>query len=103
MIHLNFSLFDRILAATIGGGIFYAISVLTHGGIGGGDIKLVFVLGIWLGSKVLLDVVLAASILGGLIAALLIFTKQKNRKSYFAYGPYFTLTAIIALALSKNL
>lgn len=101
-VHLNLPLADRIIAAVAGGGIFLLISTLTKGGIGGGDVKLVFVLGLWLGTKNLLDVVLAASILGGIAAALLILSKQKNRKSYFAYGPYFTFATVISLALSKN-
>lgn len=100
-IQLNLPLTDRILAAVIGGGIFFVIALITGGGIGGGDIKLVFVLGIWLGSKILLNVVLAASVFGGVIALLLILTKKMNRKSYFAYGPYFTLTTILILTCEK--
>ena len=102
-IHLNLPLLDRILAAAIGGGIFFLISTITKGGIGGGDVKLVFVLGIWLGSAILLDVVIKACILGGAVALIMILTKQKDRTSYFAYGPYFTLTAIYILFCSKIL
>ena len=101
MIHLNFPFIDRIFAAVTGGGIFFVIAMLTGGGIGGGDIKLVFVLGIWLGSKILLNVILAASVFGGIVALLLILTKKMNRKSYFAYGPYFTLTTILILTCEK--
>ncbi len=101
-IHLNLPLLDRITAAVAGGAIFLLISIITHGGIGGGDVKLVFVMGIWLGTKTLLDVILAASIFGGAVAILLIITKQKDRKSYFAYGPYFTLSAIVFLAFIKK-
>ena len=96
-IQLNLPITDRVIAATVGGGIFLAMAFISGGGIGGGDIKLVFVLGIWLGSKILLNLVLAASIFGGVIALILILTKKMNRKSYFAYGPYFTLTAILFL------
>lgn len=101
-INLNLPIEDRMMAALAGGGIFYSISALTKGGIGGGDIKLIFVLGIWLGTKNLLDVILAASIFGGVIAIFLLFTNKIERKSYFAYGPYFTLTAIVLLAFIKK-
>lgn len=101
-IHLNLPLADRILAAIIGGGIFFIISLVTRGGIGGGDVKLVFVLGLWLGSEILLDVVIKACVFGGVIALFMIFTKQKSRTSYFAYGPYFTLTAIYILSCAKS-
>lgn len=102
-VHLDLPLADRILAAILGGGFFLALAAVTRGGIGGGDIKLVFVLGIWLGFDMLLDVVLTGCIVGGVIALILIIAKQKNRASYFAYGPYFTLTAIYFLTCAKNL
>ena len=31
---------------------------------------------------------------GGAAALLMLLTKQKQRKSYFAYGPYFALSGI---------
>ncbi|MBR5914559.1 MAG: prepilin peptidase [Selenomonadaceae bacterium] len=95
-IHLNLPIIDRIVAAVIGGGIFLLMVMLT-GGIGGGDIKLVAVLGIWLGTENLLNVVLIASIVGGICAGIMILTKIKGRKSYFAYGPYFALAAIFII------
>lgn len=101
-VHLDLPLAERILASIFGGGIFFILAAITHGGIGGGDIKLVFVLGIWLGAETLIDVILFASIFGGVCAVLMLLAKQKDRKSFFAYGPYFTLTTLIFLALNKN-
>ena len=100
-VHLNLPLTDRILSAVIGGGIFLLMAFLSNGGIGGGDVKLVFVLGLWLGSKMLINVIFAASIFGGLAAIFLLATKKMNRKSYFAYGPYFTLTTLVILIFSN--
>lgn len=100
-VHLNLPLADRIISAVVGGGIFLILAFVSNGGIGGGDIKLVFVLGLWLGSKILLNVVFLASIFGGIVAVFLIATKQINRKSFFAYGPYFTLTTLVILCLTK--
>ena len=71
-----------------------------HGSIGGGDIKLVAALGLWLGCEKLLAVVLTATIIGGLSALMMILAKQKDRNSYFAYGPYFAFAAIYALLSS---
>ena len=100
-IHLNLPLTDRIISAVVGGGIFLIMAFATHGGIGGGDVKLVFVLGLWLGSATLINVVLWASVFGGVAAVLMILFKQKDRKSFFAYGPYFTLTTLAFLILEK--
>ncbi len=103
LFHLNLPLVDRLSAALISGGIFLLIATLTHGGIGGGDVKLIFVLGIWLGSENLLRVVIMACVLGGIAALLLILINRKNRKSYFAYGPYFALATMYILFCAKTL
>ena len=86
------------LVASIGGGIiFLLIAIITHGGIGGGDIKLIAALGLWFGTEKLISIVTIGLILGGVAAILFLIFGRKNRKSFFAYGPYFTLTAIYFL------
>ena len=87
---------NHVTAALIGGGIFLLLMFATKA-LGGGDVKLIAALGLWLGGEKLLNVVLIGSIAGGIAALLMILFKQKDRSSYFAYGPYFTLTAIYFL------
>ena len=94
---MNLNIIDHAAAALIGGGFFLLLAIFTKGALGGGDVKLVAALGLWLGSENLLNVVIFATIIGGLAATFMIVTKQKDRNSYFAYGPYFTLTAIYFL------
>ena len=94
-IALQQPLLDHLTAAAAGGIIFLLLAILTRGGIGGGDIKLIAALGLWLGTDDLMSVAMAGLILGGIAAFFLILTGKKKRKDYFAYGPYFTLTAII--------
>lgn len=88
-------LINHLLAAIGGGLLFLLLAVLTRGGIGGGDIKLIAALGFWLGTDTLLTVATIGLILGGLAAFFLMITKQKKRNDFFAYGPYFTITAIL--------
>ena len=90
---LGIPLIDRIFAGLVGGVCFFALMILTRNGIGGGDVKLVAALGLWLGAKGLLSTVLTASILGGICAFCLIMTGKKKRTDYFAYGPYFCIAA----------
>lgn len=87
--------FDHLLAAAVGFAVFLAIAVITRGAIGGGDIKLVAALGLWLGSDQLLTVVIAGTILGGLAALVLLATGKRKRGEMFAYGPYFTIAALV--------
>ncbi len=88
------------LAAALGGGLlFLLLAVLTRGGVGGGDIKLIAGLGLWLGVNALLNVVVCGLIAGGLGALFLLIVKHKKRTDTFAYGPFFTLAALLQLYL----
>ena len=91
---------DCMTAAALGGGIFLLLAIISRGALGGGDVKLIFALGFWLGTEKLLSVVIFGTIFGGLAALLMLLAEQKDRKSYFAYGPYFALTAIYFLLAS---
>jgi len=90
----NSLLQENLLAAAVGGGIFLLLAIISKGALGGGDIKLIFGLGMWFGAEKLLNIILYGTILGGISALLMILVKKKSRGSYFAYGPYFTLSAI---------
>ena len=91
---LKLPVLDHLLAALVGGAVFLLLAILTRGGIGGGDIKLIFVLGLWLGSKILLGTILLGFCLGGLAALFFLVTKRKKKRDFFAYGPYFSLAAL---------
>ena len=84
----------------IGGILFLVLAILTRGGIGGGDIKLIAALGLWLGSSQLLDVVAMGLIAGGIGAFLLMKFAHKKKTDTFAYGPFFTVAALLQLFVS---
>ena len=96
-LHLQLPLTEHLAAALGGGLLFFLLAVATHGAIGGGDIKLVAALGLWLGVRPLLSVIAYGFMAGGAAALFLLLTKQKDRRSYFAYGPYFALSAVAIL------
>ncbi|MBR1859024.1 MAG: prepilin peptidase, partial [Selenomonadaceae bacterium] len=88
--HLNLPILNHLAAALLGGVIFLILALITKGGIGGGDIKLVAVLGLWFGIDDLLFIVVAASIMAGVAALIMIIFTKKSRRDYLAYGPYFS-------------
>ena len=75
-------------------GIFLLFAILTRGGIGGGDIKLIGALGLWLGTEKLLLVIFLGCLLGGLFALLALLTGRKKRGEAIPYAPGFTLAAL---------
>ena len=93
-VHLQLPLGEHVAAASGGGLLFFLLAVITKGAIGGGDIKLVAVMGLWFGYQSLLVIIIYGFLAGSAAALLMLLTKQKQRKSYFAYGPYFALSGI---------
>jgi prepilin signal peptidase PulO-like enzyme (type II secretory pathway) len=79
--------------------LFLLIALVTRGGIGGGDIKLVGALGLFLGQSGIIFTVVCGIIAGGIVSLFLLLTKRKNRKDAIAYGPYFAVAAMLALFL----
>ena len=87
---LDQSLLERLLSAFIGGSVFFILRILTKKGLGGGDVKLVATLGLWLGAE-LIPTLLNGAILGGISALFLLLSGLKSRTDFFAYGPYLCL------------
>lgn len=93
---LPHSLTQRLLA---GGGalLFFALlAILGRGALGGGDVKLMAVLGIWLGMHGIVSTACTGFIVGGVAAALLLLFRLRTRKDYFAFGPYLIIGAASA-------
>lgn len=81
---------------------FYIIAYLT-GGMGGGDIKLIAIAGLLLGYKATLVAFFIASLLGGSMAIYLLLTKQKDRKSLIAFGPYLCIGVYFAYLYGNDI
>ncbi len=79
-----------------GGGLFLLIAVLSGGAMGGGDIKLMAVLGLWLGWRQILLVSFFAFILGAAVSLGLIVLGRKNKKDYISFGPFIALAALLS-------
>jgi leader peptidase (prepilin peptidase)/N-methyltransferase len=90
-------LLPHLAAAAAGGIISLLFAIITRGGIGGGDIKLLAALGLWLGPEKLLSTAVGGIILGGILALSLLLAHKKNRKEKIPFGPGFALTAILCL------
>jgi len=84
---------DTITSAILGfvafGGLFYVLFQVSSGRwIGGGDVKLGFVMGAWLGGILPnLLVIFVASLLGTTIALVLLLTHRAGLKTKIPFGP----------------
>jgi len=79
--------------------VMLIFAVVSGGGIGGGDVKLLAVIGLWLGVDLSLLVFVTGAVLGGVYSLFLLITKRAGKGGAFPYGPFYTISAIVTLAL----
>ena len=70
---------DMGIAAVGGGAFMLLLAVVSRGGMGGGDIKLVAGLGLWLGWKLTMVMLMVSFIIGGLGGGLLLVLRVKKQ------------------------
>ncbi|MEW5921991.1 MAG: prepilin peptidase [Bacillota bacterium] len=96
LLHPNISLTVAIFGMLAGGGLFYLIAVLSKGGMGGGDIKLMAVLGLTSGWPLVLVVFLLAFLLGAAVGLVLLIAGKKTRRDPLPFGPFLALAFFIS-------
>lgn len=100
-------LLDAALGAAIFGGFFYLIAVIVPAGMGGGDVKLAFVLGTFLGYVGAPGVVLAGMflsfLLGGVIGLIAMMLTGGDRKMQIPFGPFLAAGTTLAIFVGQGL
>ncbi|MCE5211183.1 MAG: prepilin peptidase [Deltaproteobacteria bacterium] len=91
---------EALLGLLIGGGVLLAIALVyelisKREGMGGGDIKLLAMIGGFLGWKSLLFILLFSSLLGAIVGLTLIIIKKQDMKYAVPFGP-FLAAAVVA-------
>ncbi len=86
-----------------GGGLFYAIAVLSKGGMGGGDIKLMAMVGALMGWKSVFLTIFLGSLTGALFGIVLMVTQGKGRKTKIPFGPFLALGTLITLFYGQEI
>lgn len=90
---------EALLGVLLGGGTLYLVAVgyeLATGreGMGGGDIKLLAMLGAFLGWKSLLFILLGSSLLGAVVGISLMAAKGEDMKYAVPFGPFLSAAAV---------
>ena len=89
---------EHLIAAAAAGGFFFVVVLAYPGGMGMGDVKLVAVLGLYLGASVIPALVVAL-LAGTLVGAVIIARKgaKAGRKTAVPFGPFLALGGIVGL------
>jgi leader peptidase (prepilin peptidase)/N-methyltransferase len=88
---------ELLLSAFAAGGFLLVAALLSPSGLGMGDVKLAFVLGLFLGRSVAVAIVvgLVSSAIPALV--LMLIHGRKARKMHLALGPFLALGGMVAL------
>ena len=90
-------IFNSFLGAIVSGGMLLILSLLSKGGIGMGDVKLLACTGLYFGFYNAMAVVIVATILSGLFAIALLITKKYKQESSIPFAPFIFLGSFITL------
>lgn len=95
---------ERLIAAGAAGLFFFLAWYVKPGGMGFGDVKLVAVLGLFLGRSVAVAV-FAALIAGVLVGAVIMRRRgvAEGRKTAVAFGPFLALGGVVAVLAGEPL
>ncbi|MFJ7933528.1 prepilin peptidase [Sporosarcina sp. NPDC096371] len=93
---------DSLLGALIGFSVLYIIAVVSKGGMGGGDIKLFFVIGLMLGTVLTLLTLFVAALIGTIAGMIILKRAGKGRKTPIPFGPSIAVAAVIVYFWGAN-
>jgi leader peptidase (prepilin peptidase)/N-methyltransferase len=93
---------DSLLGILAGGGSLYLVAVVYEQlakkeGMGGGDIKLLAMIGAFLGWKAVLPVIFFSSLMGTLVGVPVMLIKKTGSKLAIPFGPFLAAAALFYL------
>ena len=92
---------DALIGVVIGGGVLWLIGEAYfrysgHEGMGGGDVKMLAMIGAFLGWKLVLVTLVLSSVAGSLIGVFVIAVRRGGMKYALPYGTFLALGALVA-------
>jgi len=99
---------DSLIGTLAGGGSLYLVAVLYEKitgreGMGGGDIKLLAMIGAWMGWQALPLIVLIGSLTGAVIGLVFILFSGKGYRFRIPFGPFLSLGALLYVFIGQDL
>jgi leader peptidase (prepilin peptidase)/N-methyltransferase len=99
---------NSVVGLTVGGGLLWLLAWLSpylfgKEGMGGGDIKLLAMVGAFLGWKPALLTIMIGSLTGSIIGISLIALRITKRDDYIPFGPFLVLGALLSLFFAQPL
>jgi leader peptidase (prepilin peptidase)/N-methyltransferase len=81
----------------LGGGLFYFIAYASRGGMGGGDVKMMAMVGAFMGWKAVLLTTFLGSLVGSVVGLFMMVFMGKGRKTKVPFGPFLAFGSLVTL------
>jgi leader peptidase (prepilin peptidase)/N-methyltransferase len=99
---------SSLLGILAGGGSLYLVATLYHAftgkeGMGGGDIKLLAMMGAFFGWKAIPFIILVSSLFGSVIGIAVMLVQKKDGKLAIPFGPFLALGAILYIFYGRQM
>ncbi len=99
---------DSLIGLAAGGGVLYAVALLyflwrRQDGMGGGDIKLLAMLGAFLGWQSLPFIFFASSLSGSVIGILAMRVQKKGGQTRIPFGPFLSVAGLCYMFFSDSI
>jgi len=99
---------NSLLGILCGGGSLFLVATLyqwlfKREGMGGGDVKLLAMIGAFLGWKAVIVTILLGSLVGSVTGIILMVLKGKGFKYAIPFGPFLSFGAVVALFYGESL
>jgi leader peptidase (prepilin peptidase)/N-methyltransferase len=100
--------FDAVLGVLIGGGVLWLIGEAYYRfagqeGMGGGDVKMLAMVGAFLGWKQVLVTLIVSSVAGSLLGLLLILSRRGTLKQALPFGTFLAVGALLASLVGERI
>jgi leader peptidase (prepilin peptidase)/N-methyltransferase len=92
-----------LIGLLAGGIFFYLVALVSKGGMGGGDIKLIAMIGAFLGWQGAFFTILLGALTGSLVGLFLLIARKQGRKDKIPFGPFLSFAAILFMLVGENL
>lgn len=104
----NISFWESLIGMISGGGVLFLVAtgyqwLFKREGMGGGDVKLLAMIGAFLGWKAVILTILLSSLIGSIVGVVLILIEGKDFKYAIPFGPFLSLGAAISLFFGEDL
>lgn len=86
---------QSLFGIIIGGGVMLSIAVLSRGGMGMGDVKLLAMIGALVGPWNSLLVLFWASVTGSIAGIIFLYVTKQGRKTPIPFGPALALAGLL--------